>query len=282
MNKGARTKEVAVVCWRRRVTIVLVGAAVSGCGVTGDKAGGDSPEPVVLSLAHAIDAGELRPFVDQVAHLSHGTVRIEQRTVPRTANKDDNVAVRKTVAAGHADLGVVSTMVPPSGLESSAEQEQVFRDGFTVDMRSSKLHGIGALPGALVRPAGVTRPLRGPQSYHGIEVAMRPGVNARRTLAALGATHAPHNLRGEEEITFDAVAAPLSAIASNVYDGVVTTVTANVALGYERLDIFAGTNEQRALLVEAARAAIPASLAVRRAEEVAAFITLCRRGRVAL
>jgi hypothetical protein len=203
MNKGARTKEVAVVCWRHTVTIVLVGAAVSGCGVTGDKAGGkDSPEPVVLSLAHAIDAGELRPFVDQVSRLSHGSVRIEPRSVPRTANRDDNATVRKTVAVGNADLGVVSTMVPPSGLESSAEQEQVFRDGFTVDMRSSKLHGIGALPGALVRPAGVTRPLRGPQSYHGIEVAMRPGVNARRTLAALGATHAPHNLRGEEEITW--------------------------------------------------------------------------------
>jgi hypothetical protein len=272
---------VAVVGWRHLVTIVLVGAAVSGCGVAGDKAGGkDAPEPVVLSLAHAIDAGELRPFADQVARLSHGTVRIEPRAVPRTADKDDDATVLKTVEAGNADLGVVSRVVPPSGLESLAEQKLAFRDGFTIDMGPNRLYGIGSLPGSLVRPAGVTRPLLGPESYRGIKVATRPDVNTHRTLAALGATDVPHNLHGEEEITFDAIAAPLSEIASNVYDGVVTTVTANVALGYQALVIFSGPTEHRELLVAAARAAIPASFALRRKEEDGAATTLCRRGLV--
>ncbi|HEY7595291.1 MAG TPA: hypothetical protein VH969_19225 [Actinophytocola sp.] len=267
--------------WRHLVTTVLVGVAVSGCGVAGDKAGGkDSPEPVVLSLAHAIDAGDLRPFIDQVVRLSQGAVRIEPRAVPRTADKDDNATVLKTVATGSADLGVVSTILPPSGLESVAAQERAFRNEFMVDVRSSVLDKIGVLPGSLVRPAGVTRPLRGPESYRGIRVAMPSDPDSPRILSALGATHVPNNLRGEEEFTADAIAAPLTDIVSNVYDGVATTVTANVALGYQAFALVAGPTEQRDLLVAAARAAIPASFALRRKEDGAAVTTLCRRGRV--
>jgi hypothetical protein len=96
----------------------------------------------------------------------------------------------------------------------------------------------------------------------------------------MGATLVSYNLRGEEIFTADAIAAPLTDIASNVYDGVVTTVTANVALGYQVLAVFAGPTEHRELLVAAARAAIPASFALRRAEDTAAVNTLCRRGRV--
>lgn len=80
----------------------------------------------------------------------------------------------------------------------------------------------------------------------------------------------------------DAVAVPLTDIASNVYDGVVTTVTANVALGFQVLVIFAGPTEERELLVAAVRAAVPASFALRRAEDFAAVSALCERGRVDL
>lgn len=272
-------------CWRRRVTVVLVCAAISGCGVTGDKAGGnESPEPVVLSLAHALDVAELRPFVDQVDRLSHGMVRIEPHAVPRTADEDDYATVVDTVRLGHADLGVVSTVVSPLGFESLAAQEQAFREGIEGSLDGSgEGYGVGALPGSLIRPAGVTRPLFGPQSYRDIRIAMPPDFQARTILTALGATPVPHNLRGEDVFNADAVVAPLTDIASNLYDGVVTTVTANVALGFQVLAIFAGTaEEERELLVAAARAAVPASFALRRAEDVAAVSALCQRGRVDL
>jgi hypothetical protein len=274
---------VAGVYWRRRVTALLVGAAVSGCGVAGDKAGGnDVPEPVVLSLAHSLDVAEFRPFLDQVDRLSRGAVRIEPRAVPRTADKDDDATVQYNVLAGHTDLGVVSTTVSPLWLDSLAKQEQAFRDGwFVVTMdESNGLRGVGALPGPLIRPAGVTRPLLGPRSYRDVRVAMRPDFGLRMILTNMGTIPVPHNLRGEEGIIAEAVAAPLTDIASNVYDGVVTTVTANVALGFRILIIFAGTTEKRDLLVAAAKAALPASFALRRAEDVAAVSALCRRGRV--
>jgi hypothetical protein len=111
---------------------------------------------------------------------------------------------------------------------------------------------------------------------------MRPDFQGRMIIVDLGAIPVSYNLRGEEVFTADAIAAPLTDIASNVYDGVVTTVTANVALGLELRGIFAGPTEHRELLAAAARAAIPASFALRRAEDVAAVNTLCRRGRVDL
>ncbi|HWM04563.1 MAG TPA: hypothetical protein VNP92_19675 [Actinophytocola sp.] len=201
--------------------------------------------------------------------------------MPRTAGGDDDATVLDAVLSGRADLGVTSTVLAPLGIDSLAMEERVLRSDLAREITApAGLVTFGLLPGPLIRPAGVMRPLLGASSYRDLRVAMRPAANASGILTELGAKLVPNNFRGAELFTVDAIAAPAADIAARVYDGAVTTMTTNVALGAAPLVIFGRSTEFGDALTAAARAAIPAAVEFRRAEENVAVGAMCRRGRV--
>ena len=271
-----------MISWCRWGAAVLVVVAAVGCDAPGNKAGGKiKPAPVVLSLAHALDDAAVEPFVDQVSLVSHGSIRIEPRGVARTAGGDDDSTVLDAVRSGRADLGVTSTVLASWGIDSLAMEERVLRSEMAGEIPApAGLAIFGLIPGPLIRPAGVTRPLLGADSYRDLRVAMKPAGNARAILTELGAEFVPNNLRGGEFFTVDAIAAPAADIAARVYDGAVTTMTANVVLGAAPLVILGRTAAIGDTLAAAARAAIPAGVEFRRAEENVAVGAMCRRGRI--
>ncbi len=270
----------SVIRCRHSATAILVAATVAGCAVSGDKAGGTrGPPPTILALSHALDDAEIRPFLDEVDRQSGGSVRIEPHSVARTASGDDDATVVDEVLAGHAELGITSTLVAPLEIDSLSQQERVLRGALAIELVAPKgLDKIGALPGPLIRPAG-THAMLGPADYRGARMAMKPSDSAQ--LRALGANAVPHNLRGTIAMV-DAMAAPVSTIARNVYDGDLTTLTTNVILGARPLIVFGRHGLHGKLLRAAAKAAIPAATELRRTEENTALAALCQRARVEL
>jgi hypothetical protein len=278
----------------RAVVAVLAAVPLAGCGtagVPGDKAGGQrGPAPAIVTLAHAVTDAELRPFVDEVSRLSHGSVRVVPRGIVRTASGDDNTTVTNDVLAGRAQLGVVGAdhrsgfeaLTTPMAIDSLALQDQLLRSSLVEQMLahagSVPTPVLGVLPGPLVWPAGVGRALVGPNDFSGARIAMAQSDPATRDLMALDATLVPHNLLGADIPTADAIVAPVSAIAHNAYDGIATTLTTNLVLGARPLLVIGSLGRTDEVLRAAATAAIPAMTEFRRAEQAGAIAALCRRG----
>jgi TRAP-type C4-dicarboxylate transport system substrate-binding protein len=284
--------------YRRAVAVVVATAAVAGCGVSGDKAGGRrGPQPTVLTLAYTVGGTPIRLFIDEIGRASHGSVRIVSRALPPTASGDGEVAVIDEVLSGRADLGVAAAQVlrrvgvrsldpllAPLEIDSlTAEQKALNGERtaeFLADLARIGLDGIGVLPGPLVRPAGITRELRGPDDYPNARIAAPPSEPTTGRLTAMGATIVPHNLN-TATIPADGLLAPASTVANNFYDGQVTTITANVVVGTQPLVVFGATaNRVPTIVRTATTATVAASVEALRREENAAVAALCRRGRV--
>ena len=152
-QRARQTKRgLPVTSWCRWAAAVLVVTAAAGCGAPGNKAGGQSRSaPVVVSLAHALDDAAVQPFVDQVSLVSHGSIRIETRSVPRTAGGDDDATVLDAVRSGRADLGMTSTVLAPLGIDSLAMEERVLRSDMAKEITApAGLVSFGLLPGPLI------------------------------------------------------------------------------------------------------------------------------------
>jgi hypothetical protein len=108
---------------------------------------------------------------------------------------------------------------------------------------------------------------------------------SKRSLRALGAMPVESPFQGADVSGFDGLEQQAASVAGNEYDGVVAWITANVGLWPRPLAIVANTDSwtklsktQQGWLVQAARAALPASVAlVSDTEEIA---NMCRRNRV--
>ena len=143
--------------------------------------------------------------------------------------------------------------------------------------------GLGILPGPLRKPLGVSR-LVGPADYAGKTLAFQRSRVAEQTLRALGARGAEIPFAGAID-AYDGVEQEILSIAGNGYDAHAKYLTTNVNLWPRPVVIFMNRNafdklsgRQRTALHDAARVALPATLAIQQAEETEGAGNLCRRG----
>src|SRR5262245_49432979 len=229
----------------RRVTLATAAALVAcvmstGCGGSGDKAGGEQGKPVVLTLESEDDLSQsgAPEFAEAVERLSGGSMRIDLVRANRSLEVQYERGLVDDVRTGKANLGIVGVRVWDTiGVDSfRALLAPLLVDSYELERRviesdegkrmldgveRAGVVGIALLAGPLRRPLGLSRPLLGPEDYRGETVAIRPGGVARETFGALGARakgYVPGDLAG-----FDAVEIDPNTIDYNGWEGVLTT-----------------------------------------------------------
>jgi TRAP-type C4-dicarboxylate transport system substrate-binding protein len=281
----------------------IVALAAAGCGGTStDKAGGaQKPKPTVLTMANGNGStGELEPFAAAAARLSGGTLRIEFKSAWRNGAADYETGLIGDVKAGKADLGWAgsrafdSVGVPafdalhaPLLIDSYPLERKALESPLVGEMlRGLKplgVVGLGVLPGPMRKPLGVSRFVR-PEDYAGKTLAIQRSQVAQQTLRALGARGAEIPSGGAID-RYDGIEQQVESIDANEYDKVDKYLTANVNLWPRPIVLFMNataseklSGQQRAALRDAARAALPATLAAEQADEKHGAAGLCRHG----
>jgi TRAP-type C4-dicarboxylate transport system substrate-binding protein len=195
-----------------RGVAAALGALVflAGCtsGARGDKAGGPG-SPVVLTLASVPSGLEYSPsvayFVDRVAKLSGGRLRVDVVNEWGNFGPDAEQRVVRDVAAGKADLGWVGTRVmdtlgasdfraltAPMLIDSYVLQDAVLGSDIPGQMMRGLqplgVAGLAVLAGGMRRPAAVKRPLLGVADWRGLVVSTGRSNGNVIAVRALGAT----------------------------------------------------------------------------------------------
>ena len=288
---------------RLPLTAAALVLALAGCGGTpSDKAGGTKhARPAVLTMANSNgDTWELEPFVAAAARLSQGTLRIEFKSDWRHGMSDYEAGLIRDVKDGKADLGWAGSRAFASVGEPSfdALHAPFLIDNYPLERRVLEgplpgemleglkplgVVGLGILPGPMRKPLGVS-PLLRPGDYAGKTLAFQRSEVAEQALRALGARGAAIPAGGNID-AYDGIEAHGTSMDGNEYDKVGKFLTANVNLWPRPMVLFmnpkaldALSGPQRAALLGAARAALPATLKVVQQSNDDAAANLCRRG----
>jgi TRAP-type C4-dicarboxylate transport system substrate-binding protein len=276
---------------------------VAACGGgSSDKAGGSSPrKTVVLTMANTNGGSvELDPFAAAVARISGGTLRIDFKNDWRAGTISNETGVIGDIKAGKADLawagsrafdsvGVASfdALHAPLLIDSYPLEGKVLESPLVGSMLAGlkplDVVGLGILPGPMRKPLGVSR-LVLPADYRGKTLAYSRSRVAEETLRALGA-------RGKEIPSAGSIAGysgveqQVAAIEGNSYDSAAKFLTVNVNLWPRPQVLFMNqkafnslSEQQRNALSSAAKAALPATLALEQNDQKSATANLCRRG----
>lgn len=291
----------------------VIAAAAAAALLTGsctssvDRAGGaKSGHPLVLHVLNVRSSAEVQPFVDKVTEMSSGTVRIDTVNEWKKLSTTSEIDAIHEVQAGRFDLAIVparawrsvgvtsfDALIAPLQIESMALQQKVLASHLTTEMLAGLaplgLRGIGILPGPMRKPAGITRPLLAPSDYRGARIGLNRSAVADHALRALGATPVPTALDGADITSFDGIEAQASAVAGNLYDGVVHSITDNVHLWPRPLVVFGMTStlgrlttRQLGWLSSAVHDSIEATAAVQMSEDTELTSAMCRRGKADL
>ncbi len=279
---------------------LLAVALLAGCGSEhSDRAGGDKAvKAKVLVMANAnYEPGELEAFGEAVGRVSDGRLRIKWlNEYGKDAEGNAEINVIRAVAAGKADLGWAGARIfdavgvrdfnplqAPMLVDSYELEENVLGDGLTEPMLESlgdlELQGIGVLPGPLRRPLG-NHPLRAPADWADARIAWSGGEQNEKALRSLGA-EAVYDHPGVTEPTdgLDGIETHVAAVPGNHYHREMSYLTGNVVLWPRWLVLFAGpkvSSEDIAVLREAAKEAIPETVALSRSVESEQLSELCR------
>jgi TRAP-type C4-dicarboxylate transport system substrate-binding protein len=288
--------------------LVCAGLLLAGCSSAVDRAGGGSdPKPTVLRMVDPLFGVETQPFVDAVTRLSHGSLRIDDQINWHQGDLGAESDLIGYVRRGGAPLGVApvrawhsagissfDALIAPFVLDSMAAQKAVLDSDVVDDMLRGMgdpgLTGLGVLPGPLRRPVGVTHELVAAGDYRGGAI----GVNledevADRTFEALGVREVVPMARAAPIDGMDGLEQQLDSVASNRYDELATSATANVTFWPRPLVVFGGakamsalTDDQVRVLRAAARASAEPNARLDLTGEAEGVAQLCRRGRLQL
>jgi TRAP-type C4-dicarboxylate transport system substrate-binding protein len=306
-KKTAARLQMRVAYGSRRASVLAAASlatllVAAGCGSASDKAGGTvAAAPVELRLVNP-RGDEAQPFLDELAQLSGGTLHITGNEKFENAKVTAEVDALHVVQSGQADIAFVPTraydfigvksfdaLMDPMLIDNMELQQQVLTDPIASEMlsgvNSAGLTGIGVLPGPIRLPDGITRRLLGPTTYAGARIAYSPSPVASRSLQAVGTTPVESEFEGADISGFDGLELQARSVAGNQYDGEVRWITANVGLWPRPVAIVANTGSwgklsqtQQGWLVEAAKAALPATVALQNDTEDIA--NMCRRNQI--
>ena len=188
----------------------LTALAVMAGGCTGqanqDKAGGE--DPVVLQMANGYASLDYEPavayFVNRVAELSDGELRIEVIDEWGESATDFEQQIIRDVASGEVDLGWVGTRIfdtmdvmsfqaltAPMLIDSYPLQEAVIESEIPAQMLEALdplgVVGLAVLADGLRKPIAVERPLLGPDDWSGITFQSFRSEGQSEAIRALGA-----------------------------------------------------------------------------------------------
>ena len=282
--------------------------AVGGCDATADKAGGAKAHPVVvLHVLNSRDgAGEARRFVDKVAELSRGTLRLDVENWWEHGSPTSEADIIRAIQSDRADLAIVparvwrgagvtsfDALIAPLTVDSMALQDRVLNSNLPNQMLTGLtrlgLVGVGIVPGPMRKPAGISRPLVMASDYRGATVGISPSVVASRVMRALGATPVDSAFEGAAITGFDGVELQVATVAENQYDSVVRSITENVNLWPRPLVIFTSvktvqrlSQQQLTWLRSAAHAALDATAQAQVDFDTEDMAVMCRRGKLHL
>jgi TRAP-type C4-dicarboxylate transport system substrate-binding protein len=293
--------------WRRSaVTAVVALVTVAACGTAGagDKAGGQSGEPVVLTMLDPFNDMEVEAFVQEVERVSGGALRIETRTRWHDDDVGKERDVIEAIRDGSADLGITGVrawheagvrsfdaLIAPLTVDSPELQQAVLESDIGSEMLAGPgalgLVGVAVLPGPVRLPVGISRDLLGAETYAGAHLATSPGAVAVRSLEALGATTTATVYDGADVSTFDGMELQAAGVGGNRYDEVARSITANVALWprpmvvFGDVDAFADlTDAQREILRTAGQNAVRVKNDFDRSQLQEELGNMCRRGHI--
>ena len=289
-------------------TLALLMCLAPGCAGHGvNKAGGDKrPKPLVLTYAnYSLLPFEAGVFADEVAKLSHGTIRIAFRNEWRTHQSNVETKLIRDVAAGRADLGSVGSRAwdalditsldalhLPFLIDSYRLEDAVLASPLAHAMLEPLgavgVVGVGILPGELRRVVGIRQPFLHARDFRGARFGTTPARAAHATLHLLGARpitiFIPRSLR-----QFDGIDFPITSFEYNRLDVQARYITTNLAFWPRPIVVFMNekayarlTPGQRTLIREAAQAAIPGATAFTKSAERTAVAALCLRRRTRL
>jgi TRAP-type C4-dicarboxylate transport system substrate-binding protein len=288
---------------RLSLPAALFALALAGCGAnTTDKTGATKhAEPTVVTMANGNgDSLDLDQFAAAASRLSGGTLRIEFKNRWRDGTADYEAGVIGDVKEGKADLGWAGSRAfdsvdepsfdalhAPLLIDNYALEGKVLESSLVGEMldglKPLGLIGLGILPGPMRKPLGASRLVR-PEDYAGKRLASTRSEVAQQTLRALGARGAPIPAGGPID-GFDGVESHAIAIDGNEYDKIAPYLTANVTLWPRPVVLFMNpeafdglSGRQQSALRDAARDALPATLAATQADNMDAAANLCRRG----
>jgi TRAP-type C4-dicarboxylate transport system substrate-binding protein len=203
---------------------VIAALGLAGCG------GGASQHARVLHMASAGPLGvEHDPavafFVDRVAQLSGGRLRIalDERWARGATARES--ALLRDVAHGRADLGWAHTssfdrigvdsfqvLQAPLLIDRDSTQDAVIHSPLAAQMlagtRSAGLEGLALLAGPLSRLVGVNRPLRGAGDLRGVLIAVHDSALAEDAVHALHSYSKPITARSTSLLYVDTVSEP--------------------------------------------------------------------------
>ena len=286
---------------------LLALVAAAGCSGSTDKAGGRKDSPArMLSVLNPRGPNEVQPFGEKVTELSGGTLRLQIQSEWEKGLISGEADAIHAVQAGRADLAIVparafhslgvtsfDALIAPLEIDSFALQQKVLASEIPTDMldgvKPIGLEGIGVLPGPMRKPAGITRALKAPADYLKARIAISPSAVADRSLRALGAVPVESGFEGASLSGDDGIEQQVTSISGNNYDGVVTTITANVNLWPRPLvavanaKVFASlTDAQRKGLRSSALASLDATSKVHMKRDSDDLPSMCRRGKAEL
>ncbi len=185
------------------VAVALTMLSLSGCGEA------LRPPAVVLRMESPDPAGiqhdpAVAFFIDRVASLSGGRLRIDFETYPSSEDGAvDEAATLRAVAGGKADLGWAHTssfdavdvhafdaLDVPALIDSYPTEMAIIRSNLAsrmlADVDHAGLAGVALLAGPLNRLIGTTAPLRSAGDIRGHALDLGPSTVAHMAIRALG------------------------------------------------------------------------------------------------
>lgn len=288
----------------RCATAVLVaGLALAGCGGH-DKAGG-TPATGTKTIEVAMRDGSprlLTAYAAAVARIAKEPTRIKPRTDWRSQEPNPEARTIADVRGGRLDFALVSArafdtvgvdafapMLAPLAIDSLETERRVLDSGLADRALPAigrlGVVGVAVLPGDLRHPLGITRPLLRPEDFAGAYIGVRASALAKRTFEQLGSTAA--YTVGDDFSGYDGIETDLVSLESVRADVGAVSLAADLTLwprmlvlianpqAWERLDPL-----RRDALRAAGRAALPAAIAMLRADDAEIYGVLCRRAEV--
>ena len=285
--------------------VLAATASLSGClGNGSDRVGGERPaETRVLTMLDPFSSGqEVAAFSNEVARLSHGTLRI--RVVDGgDEGPDFEASTIRAMRNGRADLAFAASrawdefgarslraLSAPLLVDSYELQERVLEsevvDPMLEELRPLGLVGIGILPGPIRRPLGATRRLAAPRDFRGLTIGTQQSRVADMTMSALGAHAQRLPATVSSLAALDGIERQVGTIEADRLDAEGSHLMTNVALWPRPLVVYANersygklTGDQRRILRMAAANAVPKKVAGERGLETETTGNICRKGR---
>ncbi|MFF0429450.1 TRAP transporter substrate-binding protein [Streptomyces sp. NPDC004520] len=283
--------------------LALLAAGCAGPANAGKASGRGTPEAAELTLWTPMGSSdEFDAFLAQVGKLSDDSIHI---TVVTNAHHEEGPDFEEQlvndVKAGRTDLAALGSRVfdiewapalgalsAPLLINSFDAEQKVLEDPVAQRMirevDGDGLTGIGLLPGSLRRPFGARTALLGPADYEGRTIGIQESKVADTTMRTLGA-RPEWMAAGGSVADLDGYEQQITSVNGSHYDKAGMIGTANVVLWPRTIVLVAGSKtfqrlseEQRNVLREAARRAVPGAGTALREQEQSALGSLCRRG----